>query len=254
MDQTLNAVLAQLTGLKGVNHASIYSGEHGFYSTIPEEQQAGALNASELIALVFATLRSVDKTHNEVYLEFDDGLITVYELPDSVLVLLSTDKKINFPMVGMGVKAVSATIRKLLAGLAESRFSQGGFRRDSMQQIPAASHEAATRPPLLRPVEAISSRRVGTASLRSVEATCLRPIGLDHIEQWAPMTGRLKDLLVEMIGSNAEVIYADCLERWQADYAPIPENVPFLAEMLSDELDSSIEKMQFNQRVAAIRW
>lgn len=254
MGQTLNAVLAQLTALKGVNHASIYSGEHGFYSTMPEGRQAEIINAGEMIAMIFATLRSVDKTYTEVYLEFDGGLITAYEIPDSILVLLSTEKKINFPMVGMGVKAVSAIIRKLLTRPEDSRFNQGGARRDLLQQAALASQEAGIRSPILRPVDATPSRRAGAVSLRSVEATSLRPIGLDHIEQWAPMVGRLKDLLAEVVGPNADAIYADCLERWQADYAPVPENVPFLVELLSDELDSTGEKVQFRQRVAAIRW
>lgn len=135
MDQTIEGVLAQLTALKGVNHAGVYSDRHGLFSTLPAGQQAGIGNAARMIGQIFAALRSIDMAHNEVYVEFDDILIAAYEIPDSILVLLSTERRINFPMVGMGVKSVAAKIRELLAK-------------------PAKIHDAATLAALLRPIEA----------------------------------------------------------------------------------------------------
>lgn len=120
MDQTLEGVLAQLTALNGVHHASLFSEGQGFFSTLPVERQAAMRNAAAMIGQIFAALRTIDMGHNEVYVEFENHLITAYEIPDAILVLLSTERRINFPMVAMGVKSVTAKIKELLAESAKT--------------------------------------------------------------------------------------------------------------------------------------
>lgn len=120
MGDAIEGALAQLTAMKGVNDASVYSLEHGLFSTVPVEQQAWVRNAAAIVEQIFSSVHSVAMAHNEICLEFDDRLIAVYEISDAVLVLLSTERRINLPMVGMGVKGVAGKIRESLAKLANS--------------------------------------------------------------------------------------------------------------------------------------
>ena len=124
MDRSIDDVLARLVALKGVKHASIYSAEWGFASTLPVERQGGIEVAADMVEQIVAALRVIDKGHNEIYIEFDEGLITVYETAPGTYVLLVTEKKINFPMVSMGVKSVAAKIGELVrSGGRDDRFS-----------------------------------------------------------------------------------------------------------------------------------
>lgn len=107
--------LGQLVAMKGVNDASVYSLEHGLFSTVASEELGTVRNAAAIVEQIFSSAHSIGMAHNEISFEFDDRLIAAFEISDAVLVLLSTDRRVNLPMVSMGVKGVAGTLRELLA-------------------------------------------------------------------------------------------------------------------------------------------
>ncbi len=217
----MKKLLAQLVGLNGVNHAAIYSAERGIFSTLPKERQAGIADAGILFEQIFGTLRLIGKDHNEAYVEFNKGMMMAYEVPNLAVLLLLTDKKVNFPMLGMGIKSASKRLETLLAN--STAHSYPG-------QIASGTPQKSSSAP--------NRFTVKTEKLSEAVASLIRD---------------LEELLIDFTGPAATLVLKDCMETWKANYSPQPETIGHLIELLSNELETDDEKQQFKQQAHQIK-
>lgn len=111
MDQTLSWALSQLSGMHGIKHAHIHFAPSEFVSTFPAERHAEVETLCESVALMLATLRLIEKGHNEAYIEFDGELAAAFQITEKFMVVLATEKMINIPMISLEVRAVAAVVR-----------------------------------------------------------------------------------------------------------------------------------------------
>lgn len=111
MDQALRAALEQLTSLRGVRHASFARGASVFHSSLPTEGREPMLGLIEIFAQLHASLQSIGKNHNELFLEFEDEQLVAYAVGEGVWIVLNADKRVNVPMIGMAVRSVADTVR-----------------------------------------------------------------------------------------------------------------------------------------------
>ncbi len=110
----MEKVLENMSRLKGVHHSCIYHETHGIFSTFPEEK-GDILATARRVEQVFSSLQVLEKAHDEIYFSLEDKYLAAYLMYDSHIALLLTDKKINFSLVHMGIRAASAKIRAYLS-------------------------------------------------------------------------------------------------------------------------------------------
>jgi predicted regulator of Ras-like GTPase activity (Roadblock/LC7/MglB family) len=110
----MQAIVDSLCALKGVRHAAIYKQGELTHSCLTEAQQASLMKSSEVISQIFSAAEAIGKTHNEIFIGVDSGYLAGFRLQTGYVALLLTEKKINFPMISMGVKSASETIKQLV--------------------------------------------------------------------------------------------------------------------------------------------
>ena len=115
----MEAIVESITKLKGVHHASIYQNGKRLASTFPGDEVSLA-KAQEIIDQIFTALLAIERSYNEIYFSVGEQFLVAFLLHDNHIALLLTEKKINFPLINMGVKSASAKIRlKIEAEKAE---------------------------------------------------------------------------------------------------------------------------------------
>lgn len=112
MGPSLDGALYQLTALNLVNEAILFSLDQGFLLIEEADVSPWAKRAAPIAEQMFSALHSIQRAHNEIRFEFDGRLIIVYEITDSVLLLLSADPQINFSLLDLGVKSVTAKVKE----------------------------------------------------------------------------------------------------------------------------------------------
>ncbi len=110
----IEKVLENIDRLKGVHHSCIYHESNGIFSTFPEDK-GDMLATAKKVEEVFSSLQTLDKAHDEIYFSVEDNYLAAYLMYDFHIALLLTDKKINFSLVHMGIRAASAKIRAYLS-------------------------------------------------------------------------------------------------------------------------------------------
>ena len=108
----MQAIVETLTALNGVRHVGIYKNGDILSTNFDDEQQLAMLNSSEVLAQIFLALESVEKTHNEMFIGINSGYLAGFRLHGGHIALLLTDKKINFPMISMGIKSASERLKQ----------------------------------------------------------------------------------------------------------------------------------------------
>ncbi len=211
-------ILAHLCSLSGVNHVSIYSTRHALFSTLPKERQVGIIQAGDQFEQIFSTLRLIGKDHNEAYVEFSQGMMMAYEVSSLAIVMLLTDKKVNFPMISMGVKAASIQIENILG--------------ENIEEIPLAPAAPAVAPAV--PATASKAKPKLSPAIQSI-------------------CDQLETLLVDFLGPAAVFVHKDCMEAWLESYMPQADNVVHLVALMCDEMDTADEKSQFKQQASALK-
>lgn len=103
----MDNALASICALKGVHEACAYYQQTIVASTFPPEQAAVLLPALQMVEQTFTAAESIGKHYEELYLMLADGMLVVYPLSDTHLILLLTEKKVNLPLIHMGVKSVA---------------------------------------------------------------------------------------------------------------------------------------------------
>lgn len=206
-------IVDSLCALKGVRHAAIYKQGELTYSNLTEAQQVSLINSSVVISQIFSAIEAIGKTHNEIFIGVDSGYLAGFRLHTDYVALLLTEKKINFPMMSMGVKSASEMIRQLE--------QKEQAERDRLESI------AATSQPQQSP-------EVPTEQ-------SLLPV-LDSYTQ----------LLREFLGPAAEILVEDAVDTWKKTYVQRAQNLPYLLALLEAELDSPQERQAFIKKAAGV--
>ncbi len=106
----MKSIVNSISNLKGVHYACIYHNGKQLASTFPEDE-ASLARAHEIIDQIFSALLSIKRSYNEIYFSFGDNFLAAFLMHDNHIALLLTEKKINFPLINMGVKSASTKIR-----------------------------------------------------------------------------------------------------------------------------------------------
>lgn len=109
----MQAIVDSLCALAGVRHAALYKQGELTHSSLTDAQQASLKKSSDIIAQIFSAVEAIGKTHNEIFIGVDSGYLAGFRLHSGYVALLITEKKINFPMMSMGVKSAAETIKQL---------------------------------------------------------------------------------------------------------------------------------------------
>jgi len=114
----MDTILKALSSLKGIHYA-YFSDNHGNqHSNFPVDEQAKMDNIRDIMEQLFAALEAVNKNHNETYWVLDEHMLVSFNVSGIGIFILLTERKINFPLIAMGIKSASAKIKKHKAGMA----------------------------------------------------------------------------------------------------------------------------------------
>ncbi len=202
-------IVGNIAGLRGVHYVCLYKNGKQLASSFPDEQNESILKTAEIIEQAFSALESIQKSHNEMYFSVDGKYLAVYKLHEAHFAILLTEKKINFPLINMGLKSASEKIRHLLEDQEKER-------------VLADAQKLS--------VDSATAMAVPTNS--SLVAT---------FDQYSAV-------LTSFLGPAARFVVDDCVDTWKQKYTQTEENLPYLIELIQQELDSDDEKEKFAQQ------
>lgn len=208
----MQEVVDSLCALKGVRHAAIYRQGELIHSSLTEAQQASLIKSSAVISQIFSAVEAIGKTHNEIFIGVDSGYLAGFKLHTGYVALLITEKKINFPMVSMGVKSAS----------------------EAVKQLEQQKQAELDRLRLLSENQTIAVAEVPTEALL------------------LPMLDSYTKLLASFLGPAAVVLVEDAVNTWKKTYVQSPQNLPYLLALLEAELDSPQERELFLTKAAGV--
>ncbi|PWQ96326.1 hypothetical protein [Leucothrix arctica] len=208
----MQVIVDSLCALKGVRHAAIYKQGKLIYSGLTKAQQASLIKSSVVIAQIFSAAEAIGKTHNEIFIGVDSGYLAGFRLHSGYIALLMTEKKINFPMMSMGVKSASESIKQLV------------------QQEQAELDRLAI----------LSASQSTTVSAVPTEES-LRPVFNSYTK-----------ILTGFLGPAAEILVEDAIDTWKQTYVQRAQNLPYLLALLEAELDSPQERQAFSTKAAGV--
>lgn len=107
-------ILKSISILRGVDHACIFQYGKEPVSNFPDKFNNSMVLSYDLIDQIFSALKAIDKSHNEIYFSISDKFLVAYSIHEKCIVLLLTEKKINFPLLNMGIKSARMKIQRLL--------------------------------------------------------------------------------------------------------------------------------------------
>ncbi|HIO93289.1 MAG TPA: hypothetical protein EYG68_10680 [Leucothrix mucor] len=108
----MESILKGITLLRGVHHACIYQEGKDPVSTFPEDAAESIALSHDLIDQIFSALKAINKSHNEIYFSIGDKFLVTYLMHETCIAILLTDKKINFPLVNMGIKSARTKVQR----------------------------------------------------------------------------------------------------------------------------------------------
>ena len=205
-------IVESLNALKGVRHAAIYKQGQLTHHQLTEAQQASLIKSSAVISQIFSAAEAIGKSHDEIFIGVDSGYLAGFRLHAGYVALLITEKKINFPLISMGVKSASESIK---------------------QMIEEEQAEAA---------------RIAAYSASATNA----PSQIPTDESLRPVFESYTKLLTMYVGPAAEVLVEDAIETWKETYLQRPQNLPFLVALLEEELESPQERQSFADKAAEV--
>lgn len=208
----MQAIVNTLCMLNNVRHAGIYKNGEVISSNFQDAQVTAMSKSSDVINQIFFALESVHKSHNELYFGIDNGYLAAFRLYDGSVILLLTDKKVNFPMLSMAIKSASETIKQL-----------SDTQQKEQEYSPPSTPTNTPSEPVV-PVE----------------------------ETLIPVFQHYTQLLTAYLGPAASVVVEDAVDAWKQTYLQTPNNLPYLLSMLEEELDSDQERQQFSAKAAGV--
>lgn len=207
-------IVDSLCALKGVRHAAIYKQGELVHSNLTEAQQSSLKKSSAVISQIFSAADAIGKTHNEIFLGVESGYLAGFRLDKGHIALLLTEKKINFPMMSMGVKSASEAIKQLVQQ-----------EQDELERL-----------------------RLLAANSQPVAA-----VDVPTDESLVPVFDSYTKLLMGFLGPAAEVVVEDAVESWKKTYVQSTKNLPYLLALLEAELDSPEEREAFSIKAAGVK-
>lgn len=222
MEQIVNSI----SRLKGVYHASIYKDGEQLASTFDEDQYDSMLDSADVISQIFSALEAIEQSHNEIFFSIGKHYLAAYLLNDDYIVLLLTEKKINFPLINMGIKSAAG---KIAHKAKSQQLVQERMREEELakEQAKKQEREDATKE---------------TATIDEIPTnTTLQPI-----------FDALASILVEHLGPAAQFVIDDSVALWKSKYLQNADNLSHLVEFIQQELDSDSEKEQFSREAKVI--
>ena len=205
----MQAIVDTLTALSGVRHVGIYKNGEVLGSNFTDEFQQSMLNSSEVISQLFLALESVEKTHNEIFIGVNSGYLAGFRMHSGHIAILLTEKKLNLPMISMGIKSAAERLKQELEE-TQKKFEQ--------QQIVSSAAD-----------EAVASTEPTNEAL------------LPAINQYVY-------ILTEFLGPAASVVVEDAVEEWKGTYVQSSNNLTYLVTLLLKELDTVKEKQLFKAK------
>jgi predicted regulator of Ras-like GTPase activity (Roadblock/LC7/MglB family) len=217
-------ILTAINKLNGVHHVCLYRDNKDMLSTFPDEHQ-GIESMAQMIEQVFSALQSIDKSHNELYFSVEDKLLAAYLMYDSYIAILLTEKKINFPLIHMGIRSASAKLKRHI------------------------TLNAAPAPIVPTPVATSASIEV---SPKAKAAPAPEPTITPIDPALEPIMDQLLTELINYFGPAAKFVFEDAIIQWETKYVKSRNTILELGEILKEELDTSAEKTAFSQFVTKI--
>lgn len=210
----MEQIVQNLSSLKGVLHACLYRDNEVVASTFLDEQNDKMSDMGEMVEQVFSALRAIEKSHDEIYFSLDDKYIAVYYLNDTHLAILLTEKKINFPLVHMGVKSAAGKLRQI---------QEQENKAQQQEQTQSVNGHAASAPAHIPTDESVKTQLI-----------------------------RISTVLMGYLGPAAMLVVDDHVEVWKQKYPQTPENLEHLVAMLESEITSDADKAQFRDKSNAV--
>lgn len=217
----MNQVVANISALRGVHYACLYKDGEQLASTFPDDQQASIIQTAEIVEQAFSALEAIQKSHNEMYFSVEDKYLAVFRLHDSHIAVLLTEKKINFPLIHMGIKSASEKIRHILE---EEKKQQALAEAQARLQAQAQTANTSESTALVVPTD---------SSIVKI------------LDQYAAV-------LTSFLGPAARFVVDDCVDQWKQKYVQSEENLGHLVELIQEELDTDDEKDRFAQQIKLI--
>ena len=208
----MQSIIEAISALNGVRHVSLYHQNELQATTFEPSQQAAMDATGILFRQIFNALEAVKKTHNEIYCSIDSGYLAAFRLHGHYVAVLLTEKKINFPLINMGLKSASESLRQQDEALEAERLLEIRAART----IP--EHDA--------------------------------PVSIDAELQ--PVFGAYTQILMNISGPAASVVVDDAVEQWTKTYRQTPENLTFLITIIQEALESDQDRQQFAAEAAGV--
>ncbi len=205
-------ILKNIALLRGVNYVCIYQEGKEPVSNFPKEFNESMTLSHDLIDQVFSALKAIEKSHNEIYFSIGDKFLVAYLLDETCIALLLTEKKINFPLLNMGIKSAAMKVKRMIKDEAQNEIIQ--------QQAP------------VQPMK-IDQNISGDTELQATLA-------------------KLSEILKQFLGPAAVFVFEDDVKKWGKTYVQSRENLPHLVEIIKTELDPKTEQAIFLQQAEAI--
>jgi len=216
-------ILQNICKLKGVKNACIYlfkGDKQGIVaSTFTEEQTNSIINAAEVIEQIISALQAIDKQHDEIYFSLENEYIAAYLMGDRHIAILLTEKRINFPLIHMGIRSACK----------------------KMQSLQNEAKQQARKPASI----ASSSRSSTTVSATSTPTESASP-------DMAIIYDQLQKLLLGYLGPAAPVVCKDAIQKWQATYVPNRNNLKYLIQIIEEELVDERDQQNFSLNAQTI--
>jgi predicted regulator of Ras-like GTPase activity (Roadblock/LC7/MglB family) len=226
MEQIVNS----MSRLKGVHHASIYKDGEQLASTFTEDQYDAMLNSADIISQIFSALEAIEQSHNEIFFSIGKHYLVGYLLNNSYIVILLTEKKINFPLINMGIKSAAG---KIIAKVKEQEKAQ--------MQI-EAEQERIRNEERVKEQERQLTKAEGSATIDEISINTA----------FQPIFDELSGVLTEYLGPAAQFVIDDSIELWISKYLQNAENLSYLVELIQEELDDDSEKEHFAHQAKTI--
>jgi predicted regulator of Ras-like GTPase activity (Roadblock/LC7/MglB family) len=208
----MQSIIEAISALNGVRHVSLYHQNELQATTFEPSQQAAMDATGILFRQIFNALEAVKKTHNEIYCSIDSGYLAAFRLHGHYVAVLLTEKKINFPLINMGLKSASESLRQQDEALEAERLLE------------------------LRAARTIPEHDV--------------PVSIDAELQ--PVFDAYTQILMNISGPAASVVVDDAVEQWTKTYRQTPENLTFLITIIQEALESDQDRQQFAAEAAGV--
>lgn len=210
-----NKILQTLCKLKGVKDACIYEfkGDHPgmIANSFDEEKTSSIISAVDIIEQIISALQAINKNHDEIYFSLENEFIAAYLMSDRYIAILLTEKRINFPLIHMGIRSASKKIQSL----------QQNVPRKTSKITGHQTQPQSNKPP--------------------IESPSNTPISPDI----SAIQEQLQRLLLGYLGPAAPIVCNEAIHKWKATYVPNRKNLKYLIQIIGEELDDERDQQNF---------